>query len=306
MTRKLSHKIFHSKILLFGEHIINKGAMGLAAPLHNYDGLFRFGDLNDKKVNASNKSLELFANYIVYHESLSAFYDTSQMLDDIHKGLWFDSNIPVGFGLGSSGALAAAVYYHYRKTKKKLLVINELKNELALLESYFHGKSSGLDAVVCYLNEGVIIDRGEVKKTFQWENTGSGEMQVFLINTHIERKTSVFVESFLKKCENKTFMNLVQMSLVPSTNIAIENFLQKKYSSLKSALQIISQLQLDLLPEFIPQQFHEVWKTGLRLNSYHLKICGAGGGGFIIGFTYKNTDLNILLKGFDYMPLINF
>jgi len=41
------------------------------------------------------------------------------------KVLLFDSNIPQGYGLGSSGALVAAIYHQYRKNKKKNSPISE-------------------------------------------------------------------------------------------------------------------------------------------------------------------------------------
>jgi mevalonate kinase len=73
------------------------------------------------------------------------------------------------------------------------------------------------------------------------------------------------------------------------------------------SVKIISQLQFDLIPEFIPKKFHEIWLEGLKHNSYHLKICGAGGGGFIIGITKADTDLNVLLPGnTDVVDLMKF
>ncbi len=303
-TSKISHKIFHSKILLFGEHIINKGAMGLAAPVEHYHGLFKFGDLKNRSIRESNNSLELFANYIIHHEQIGSQYDTNQFLEDIDNGLYFDSNIPQGYGVGSSGALVAAVYHQYQKFKRKNQPLNDLKNELAQLESYFHGKSSGLDAIVCYLNKAVLLDGGEVTKTFALEKSESPAVKVFLINTHKPRSTSTFVNLFLEKCKDKKFMEVVQKSLIPTTNIAIDSFMKKKYTSLMSSMKLISQLQYDMLPEFIPAPFKDVWKEGLRNNEYHLKICGAGGGGFIIGFAKHDANLSLLLGGKDVIELM--
>ena len=80
----IKKKIFHSKVLLFGEHIINKGAMGLAVPFKHYDGVLRFYDnLDDIKVAESNKSLQLLADYIIHHPNLSKLYDTNQLIEDI-------------------------------------------------------------------------------------------------------------------------------------------------------------------------------------------------------------------------------
>lgn len=306
MANKVSHKLFHSKLLLFGEHIINKGARGLAIPLEGYDGILKFGALRDKHVKESNESLEQLANYIIHHEQIAEQYDTNQILEDVEKGLYFDSNIPQGYGLGSSGALVAAVYHQYNKHKKKSKPTSTVKHELALLESHYHGKSSGLDAIVCYLNKAVIVDNGEVSETFDLPTNTEGAMKVFTINTHKARSTSPFVNAFLDKCKDKKFMTTVQQSLVPANDIAIDSFLNRNYSELWKSTKIISQLQMDMIPEFIPKPFHEVWKTGLRTDQFHLKICGAGGGGFIIGFTKNEAEWPSALGGLDVKELIKF
>ena len=35
----------------------------------------------------------------------------------------------------------------------------------------------------------------------------------------------------------------------------------------------------------IPSDFIEIWKKGIETNAYFLKLCGSGGGGYILGFT---------------------
>ena len=307
MAKNSLHKIFYSKVLLFGEQIINKGAMGLAVPFEHFDGVMKFadGDADDIAIK-SNKSLAGIANHIIHHKQLGPLYDTNLFLDDLEKGLYFDSNIPQGYGLGSSGALVAAVYHRYRKNKKKNFLLSELKHELAEIESFFHGKSSGLDPIVCYLHKAVLISQGEVAETFDMPKSTKYSLKLFLINTHIERKTSPYVRLFLEKCEDAKFMKTVEKSLIPANNIAINAFLQKKHSELLKCVKIISQLQMDLMPEFIPPAFHEAWRAGQKHNEFYLKICGAGGGGFIIGLAKADADLSILLAGKEVIELMKF
>jgi mevalonate kinase len=33
----------------------------------------------------------------------------------------------------------------------------------------------------------------------------------------------------------------------------------------------------------IPEQFHAIWQKGIDTNDYYLKLCGSGGGGYILG-----------------------
>ena len=83
---------------------------------------------------------------------------------DIDQNLHFDSSIPQGYGVGSSGALVAAIYDHYADdkitvlenlTREKLL---RLKSIFSKMESFFHGKSSGLDPLNSYLSLPILIN----------------------------------------------------------------------------------------------------------------------------------------------------
>ena len=46
----------------------------------------------------------------------------------------------------------------------------------------------------------------------------------------------------------------------------------------------------------IPKQFHDLWKTGIDTNAYYLKLCGSGGGGYILGFTEDISTARDVLK----------
>lgn len=306
MAGKVSHKMFNGKLLLFGEHIINKGAMGLAMPLERYNGVMRFGSLREPAIRESNTSLNQLAHFIVHNEALTGQYDTNKMLEDVEQGLYFDSNIPMGYGLGSSGALVAAVYHEYRKFKKKTTPVTAIKSQLAELEGHYHGKSSGLDAIVSYLNKAVLLNNGEVTETFDMPAGKQQTLQLFAIDTHVTRKTSTYVNLFLDNYREKAFQQTVEKSLAPATNMAIEAFMELRYADLMKSVKLISQLQFDMLPEFIPKKFVAAWQEGLRSNQYHLKICGAGGGGFILGFTRAEVDLASMLPGLDVQVLRKF
>ena len=47
----------------------------------------------------------------------------------------------------------------------------------------------------------------------------------------------------------------------------------------------------------IPAQFHELWKQGLDTNDYYLKLCGSGGGGYILGFAADFDKAQKALEG---------
>jgi mevalonate kinase len=56
----------------------------------------------------------------------------------------------------------------------------------------------------------------------------------------------------------------------------------------------------------IPPQFHELWKKGIETNDYYLKLCGSGGGGYILGFTENIDRAKEALKGQKLEVVYNF
>jgi mevalonate kinase len=59
--------------------------------------------------------------------------------------MYFDSTIPQGYGVGSSGALVAAIYDKYAQDKSRFSrthsrKIITVKNIFSQMESFFHGK----------------------------------------------------------------------------------------------------------------------------------------------------------------------
>ena len=68
-------------------------------------------------------------------------------------------------------------------------------------------------------------------------------------------------------------------------------------NDLLEIIKEISHLQFKHLEKLIPVEFQNIWKHGLVSNDFHLKLCGAGGGGFILGITKDwNKTSEILQK----------
>ena len=55
----------------------------------------------------------------------------------------------------------------------------------------------------------------------------------------------------------------------------------------------------------IPEQFHALWKRGLETNDYYLKLCGSGGGGYILGLP-KTLKSKGLLSNYRLEVVYNF
>lgn len=296
---------FPAKLLLFGEHIIHEGAKGLAIPLQTFSGQFNYADKPASTFQKkSNESLLDLAKYIAIDDELSKLYNAHELLTDIENGLYFSSNIPQGYGLGSSGTLVAAIAHHFRIQKADKKNSSSIKHELSLIENFFHEKSSGLDPIVSFFNQTVLVENKQVIKIFDLPVLQKEGVRVFILNTHISRKTAPLVKLFLEKTKDSKFQNILHESLLQANDTAVESFLQQKYKSLLTAVNIISQIHFDYFKEFIPQSYHTLWKDGLKNNQFYLKLCGAGGGGFIIGFCKIDFPINEFFSGEDVTEIL--
>lgn len=299
--------LFYSKILLFGEYGIIKNSKGLSIPYNFYNGALKSSDNLDKIAQNSNNSLFKLAEYLKENNNTDlVVFDIDRLFNDIEKGLYFDSSIPQGYGVGSSGALVAAIYdkYAYDKitvlenlTRDKLL---KLKSIFGHMESFFHGNSSGLDPLNSYLSLPILIHSKDNVETAgipsqKQQNTKGA---VFLIDSGIVGETAPMVNLFMEKMKHDGFRSMLKNQFVKHTDACVNDFLGGNVSSLFSNIKQLSRTVLDNFKPMIPQQFHSIWQKGIESNDYYLKLCGSGGGGYILGFTKDYTKTQQILKDY--------
>ena len=179
------------------------------------------------------RNLELLIKTIK-EENSSPFYNliTNLKFDyeffsfGLEKDLWFNSDIPIGYGLGSSGALCAAIYDKFATVKS--IQIEEIMLELAEIERFFHGQSSGIDPLVSFLKKSIVIDNEKKVKIYddlKFENL-RGEGAIFVIDTKISRSTTNLVEYYKSLKINSNFKNEFINPLSHLVSLAIEQFLK--------------------------------------------------------------------------------
>ena len=293
----MNSTLFYSKILLFGEYGIIKDSKGLAIPYTSYNGTLKKKPVTSLLPSEQDSNASL-ARYVLYLREISQTqdplvrFDIERLEQDIQEGMFFDSSIPQGYGVGSSGALVAAIYDTYALDKietsqaltRELLL--KLKEIFALMESFFHGKSSGLDPLNSYLSIPILINSSNLIET-----TGiptpyeEGKGAVFLLDSGMIGETAPMVEIFMEKMKNEGFRQMLKNQFAKYTDDCIENFLQGNFKNLIVNVKKLSRVVLSHFKPMIPQQFHSLWKQGIDSGDYYLKLCGSGGGGYILGFT---------------------
>lgn len=132
----MMRKTFYSKIILFGEYSMIFDATALMIPFRKYQGEWRMDPaLTSPGAAYSNKSVRKFCQYLQSDAELSSFFDFNRFQADLEAGLYFDANVPTGYGLGSSGTLTAAVFSRYATVTVEEAL--ELKRILGRMESCF-------------------------------------------------------------------------------------------------------------------------------------------------------------------------
>jgi mevalonate kinase len=307
-SEKIKNSLYYGKVLLFGEYGIIQDSMGLSIPYQNYRGILRF-QANDVTSEHSNQEIFKYLEFLKELNQSPEFtskMNTQALEDDLQKGLWFESSIPQGFGVGSSGALVAALYDRYAEQKISAKTAASegklalLKAELGRMESYFHGKSSGLDPLICYLNFPVLIRSKQELDTVGLPEEGTAGGAIFLLNSGAPGKTQPMVEIFMDKLKNDGFRNMIKTQFKKYNDACIEAFLKGDTQPLFQNLKKLSGLVFENFQPMIPHKFHDLWQKGLETNSYYLKLCGSGGGGYILGFTH---DLEAAKKHLSAYPI---
>ena len=305
--------IFYSKILLFGEYGIIKDSKGLSIPFNYFKGGLKVGDSKNENQKVSNQNLKKFRDYLLKINTDIVKFDHQKFDIDLTKGMYFDSSIPQGYGVGSSGAIVAAIYDRYalnkitvleNLTKQKILV---LKNIFSEMESFFHGKSSGLDPLNSYLSLPILIhSKDEVETTGIPSQDSIGKGAVFLLDSGKSSDTAPMVEIFFKLMENKKYKRMINDEFIKITDSCVEDFLNANFNSLFKNIKILSQVVLKNFKPMIPKDFHNVWARGIESDEYFLKLCGSGGGGYILGFAKDYNKAKKSLSNYNLEVVYNF
>jgi len=299
--------LFYSKIILFGEYGIIFNSKALSIPFASFYGELSFQNqykyTNLEFAEKSNKYLKTYLRYLREMDCCLKELEIEKLEEDINKGMYFESSIPLGYGLGSSGALVAAIYTKYAKEpippgrkihQDKIL---ELKNIFAMMESYFHGKSSGIDPLISYIQFPLIFHGKEKVSTALIPRTKNANGDaIFLLDTKQVGRTEPLVHYFLEKYKEEEYRKRVNEQMIPLINHCIDSLVEGKHNGFFEYLTQLSDYQLRYLNPMIPYEYQSYWKKGLESQDYILKLCGSGGGGYLLGFTRNAQKMKSYFK----------
>jgi mevalonate kinase len=210
--------------------------------------------------------------------------------------------------MGSSGALCAAVYEEYSRNK---IILSEnpdfdnlllIKKELAAMESWFHGTSSGIDPLCIFCNKPLFVSENDHIKTWEIENIRSHGLHAFILDTGLKGNTGDMVTAFRNKLQGQSLRESFTEQYIPLVNEVADQFVngQPDYDLLVQ----LSLFQWRIFHDMIPEKLWRVWEYGFDWEYYACKLLGSGGGGYILGFTYDfDYARRCLLERFDMEPV---
>ena len=285
---------YYSKVILFGEYSMIFDATALMIPLKRFSAQWRFPQSRNLASSLpSNQSLKQFCKYLSDTQELSHLFDLQLFNKDLSEGLFLASNVPSGYGLGSSGTLVAAVYDRYALHKNADYL--QLKTLFGQMESHFHGSSSGIDPLQCYLGQPFKITPKGVQLLS--DDFLKKDIHICLIDTKIKSNTKPLVNHFKAQRENPEFLNRFQSEYVPCVTSCINAMIEGNKELFFKSLKQLTKGQMEFLRPMITDNTLDLFTADYDFN-FGIKISGSGGGGYVLGFTDDVEKTNKLL-GFE-------
>ena len=297
-------KKYYGKVILFGEYSMIFGSPALLMPLYTGEAHWDYIWRNHGKRNySSNRSLHMFANYLEENEYFTDKIDVQKFRTELKRGLFLDSCIPSGYGVGSSGALTAAVFDRFKSQEIEDPI--ELKKFLGDMENCFHGSSSGLDPLQCYLGKPFILSETKQIKILE-EGFVPENIHIFLIDSQIKSDTKSLVTYFKEQRENPKYLKAFNDLYYPFVGRCIDSLVSGDTDTFFDNLRHLSYYQTIMFRPMITDNMLPLFSLKREDVGFQIKICGSGGGGYFLGFSddIEKTNSVIAEYGFPITWLI--
>ncbi len=275
-SHPLLAKQYPSKVLLFGEYTVLMGSAALAVPYRGFS-------MGWSQQGQRPPGGDAFIEHLRHIAGTLHFPLDVRRMDAMRAEGWhLQSNIPVGQGLGSSAALCAAAYELL--ADPDLAQLAAVTGDLATMESHFHGRSSGIDALVSLSGQPVLFDQSQPQLLV------GGAMQdarLFLIGTETQRSTAPLVKWFKAQLVDPEFARSM-MRLKDLTQDCVDAY--RSGQTLFEQVKSISRLQFESLQVLIPASMRTWWAETLTTDDLAMKLCGAGGGGYFLLYQRRTSE----------------
>ena len=277
--------IYPSKLLLFGEYTVLSGSQALAVPLKQWKGAWK---QSEDGLTTGGPALISYVDWLKSKDIISSA-TVAHIINDAEEGWHYEADIPIGYGLGSSGAYVAAIYDRY-VIKENSVTDSATLEMMSKMEGYFHGSSSGMDPMVSYTGEALYKNELGAFQSILDPGWPEG-YQVYLLDSGIGRATGPLVEMYKEALKQERFHLSIQRELIPMVEHAIHFYLSGTSAMLEDCLRVISLFQRTHFSKLIPLAVQKQWDELIKIPGVHVKFCGAGGGGYFLVISCRNEML---------------
>jgi mevalonate kinase len=153
------------------------------------------------------------------------------------------------------------------------------------------------------LNKAILINEDKSFTNIDFDIQNSG-ISVFLVDSGIERKTKGFVQEFMQKLEDENYKKSFDQDYMFFTKKAIDSLVNNEKQKTLDSVEKISEYQLSNFIKLIPENIKDSFEYGLETKDFILKFCGAGGGGYFLGFTKNFSSAESFFKA-KQIPILN-
>ena len=113
-------------------------------------------------------------------------------------------------------------------------------------------------------------------------------------------------QTVFEKMKTEGFRKTLKEEFIRYNNACIDAFLKKDMNPFFKNLKKLSIWAYDHFKPMIPESIYNIWKRGIDTNAYYLKLCGSGGGGYVLGFTQDYDKAKSYLKDFQTEVIYKF
>jgi len=264
---------YPAKVLLFGEHTVVLGGDALAIPFSKYKCHW----------DTSNMHIEFWwQDFIDYLKLECLDFLLVERLDGIRDVTPLTWDIPIGYGLGSSGAITAAIYDYANVAVEE--DYGQLQALLGKMESYFHGKSSGYDPLISFAKTGV---HKSGSNRSSWSYDLGDQLHCYLLDSGTPRSGKDLIQEFGKRAEANP---QVHQDILKLNNQIIQSIVGDASKLDFEKLNQLSHMQYEYMDYMLVDSVNKVWEESLSNDEVAIKICGAGGGGFYLVLSQSPLD----------------
>ena len=265
------------KWILSGEHSVLRGSSSFLFPMKDMTLSIEYTEGDDFSCVFSSEFSPSHSS--IFEQAIkTAFNQVNQKPIGIFS---LKSDIPLGFGLGSSAAFCLSLSQIFFEQSW----ISDILEFAIELEGVFHGKSSGADIYVSYYKNPILFQKEGIKKL-----KPSWAPPLYLYNTKVSsltkecvNKVNLFIEKFPKEGR------LLDQQMSDSVQLAIQSITQDH--SLEKLIQSI-QKAYDCFNKWgLLENIESHIESLQSKKALAVKPTGAGRGGFILALFEKPLSL---------------